>query len=89
MIKIGQLAEQAINKQFPDNWKSLAIMMNIPFTMYDDEEDSLPEDTSIEIEFSDAVILIIKSDNSITTTATVPNEMIGQLIVELAQQTST
>jgi len=88
MIKIGQLAQAAINKQFPDNWKSLAVMMNIPFTMYDDDEDSLPEDTSIEIEFSDTVTLTIKADNSITTTATIPNEMVGQMIVELAQQTS-
>lgn len=88
MIKIGQLAQRAIDKQFPDNWKSLAVMMNIPFTMYNDGEDDLPEDMSIEIEFSDDDILTIKADGSISTTSTLPNDMIGQMIVELAQQTS-
>ena len=88
MIKIGQLAQRAIDKQFPDNWKSLAVMMNIPFTMYNDGEDDLSEDMSIEIEFSDDDILTIKADGSISTTSTLPNDMIGQMIVELAQQTS-
>lgn len=88
MIKLGKLTETAMNRQFPDNWKSLAIMMNIPFTMYDDDENSLPEDTSIDIEFNENVTLTIKADNSIKTTAPVNNEMIAQMIVDFAQQSS-
>ena len=86
MIKLGKLAEHAMNKEFPNNWKSLAVMMNIPYSMYGDGEDDLPEDASIEIEFSDTDVLTIKADNSISTTSQLPNEMVGQLIVELAQK---
>lgn len=88
MIKMGPLAQRAMDKQFPDNWKSLAVMMNIPFTMYNDGEDDLPEDMSIEIEFSDSDILTIKADNSISTTSRLENNMIGQMIVEIAQKIS-
>lgn len=89
MIKLGPLAKQAINKQFPNNWKTLAVMMNIPYNMYGDTEADLPEDMSIEIEFTDTITLEIKADNSIKTTGAVPIEMIGQLIVELAQKADT
>jgi len=77
MIKLGQLAEQAMNKSFPDNWKTMAIMMNVPFTMYDDDKE-------IEIEFSDTDILSIKADNSVSVQSPLPNETIAQLIVDIA-----
>ena len=88
MIKLGPLAQQAINKEFPDNWKTLAIMLNVPFTMYPESEEDQklqPDDVSIEIEFSDTKILTINADNSIGTTASLSNDVIGQLLVEIAQ----
>lgn len=77
MIKLGRMTEQAINKQFPDNWKTMAIMMNIPFEMYDD-------DKVISIEISNTISIDIKADNSFSSNAPIPKELIAQLIVEAA-----
>lgn len=86
MIKLGQLAKHAMDKEFPNNWKSIAIMLNVPFTMYNDKEEDLPEDKAIEIEFSDTITLTISANGSIATTASIPKEMIAQMIVELANE---
>jgi len=84
MIKLGPLVQQTVDGKFPNNWKSLAVMLNVPYEMYNDGEDDLPEDMSIEIEFSDTITLNINANNSISTTAPIENEMIAQIVVNLA-----
>ena len=79
MIKLGPQTEQALNKQFPDNWKAIAIMMNIPCE-YDEKSKTLT------IEFSDTAFLEIDEHNAASTNCSLPKEMVAQLIVELAKQ---
>ena len=78
MIKLGKLTEQALNKQFPDNWKSMAVMMNYKVEMYD-------KDRVVSIEISPTTSIDIRADNTISTNAPVPKELIAQLIVEAAK----
>ena len=89
MIKMGPLVQKSLNRKFPDNWKSLAIMMNIPFTSYPEEDDE-DNDTkigmqSIDIEFSDTNVLTIYPDNSVETNAPLTNEMVAEILINMAE----
>jgi len=79
MIKLGPQTEQALNKEFPDNWKSMAIMMNIPC-------EYIQEEKVLSINFSDTVYLDIHANNTFETNAQLQPTMIAQLIVDLAKQ---
>ena len=75
MIKLGKLTESSLNKQFPDNWKSIAVMMALPWEMFDNDE-------VISIEIDNNTSVDIHADNSFTCTAPLPKEIVAQLIVE-------
>ena len=77
MIQLGQLSEQILNKEYPDNWKALATMMNLKFEEVGDE---------IDIEFPNDKVLTVRKDNSIATTASLEPKAIVQIIIDFAKQ---
>jgi len=78
MIKLGKLTKSALNKEFPDRWKSIATMLRLPWEMYDNNK-------TISIELSDIVSVDIKEDNSFTSNAEIPSELVAQLLMAAVQ----
>jgi hypothetical protein len=75
MIKLGQLAQNAANKQFPDNWIALAKMTHINY-----EHDE--KNKTVTLDIDDVNSLIIDSDNHIICDAPLDNTAITAIIIE-------
>ena len=79
MIKIGKLTQSAINKDFPKNWQALAIMMDLSYEMYEN-------DNVVSIQIDDHTYIDIKADNTVSTSAPLPKEAIAAIIASSIEE---
>lgn len=77
-IKLGKLAEQAINLNFPECWQSLATILGLKV-----EYDETLNQVRIEVGLDD---IVIKPDNSISCDISLTKEILSQIIIEAAKQ---
>jgi len=78
MIKLGQLAQTATNKKFPENWIALAKMVHIDYEY--NETNKL-----VTLDFDDTYSLSIDSSNHVICDAPMPNNLITTTIIEIVK----
>ena len=75
MIKLGQLAQSATSKKFPDNWIAIAKMTHLNYEYTEKFK-------QIIIYLDDSNDITIDKNNNIICSAPLPSEVITSIIIE-------
>jgi len=79
MIKLGKLAQAATEKNFPDNYKTIAMLMGLNFEMQSG-------DTEILIDIDQTTYIIVNKYGHIECNASLNSKTVINILTEAIQQ---